>query len=138
MVNTFFLNLKYFLRKILLTFNPMLITVLNNDFSIHLFPRLAHFQIITSVTTNIIRIIFSLSQLLKQDLVIWNEYPLIINPTYFSVTNLLPRKYSWLYFLILQLTTSSWWSTLAPCFRSCFTMSKWPSAAAFCKAVCPL
>ena len=37
-----------------------------------------------------------------------------------------------------SLTTSSWWSTLAPCLTSCFTMSTWPSAAARCRAVCPV
>ena len=36
------------------------------------------------------------------------------------------------------LTTSSWWSTLAPCLRSWDTMSTWPSDAAFWSAVWPL
>ena len=37
-----------------------------------------------------------------------------------------------------MLTTSSWWSTLIPFSRSVLTISKWPSAAARWRAVCPV
>ena len=38
----------------------------------------------------------------------------------------------------MSLTTSSWWSTLIPFSRSVLTISKWPSAAALWRAVCPV
>ena len=36
------------------------------------------------------------------------------------------------------LTTSSWWSTLIPLSKRVLMTSTWPSAAALCKAVCPV